>query len=242
MVELNRYHIKDLLCSLLDEVRIAYLKILDSANDSFCLSCHIMEDYRKSLRMDDRSFIPAILFKTTFEPSGRSRPNERELCITEVKDLKIEGILVPIDFSSCSLQALDYALAMVDPSGEVYLLHVIEGEFIERLSAEGFCDAEPAIDKLRMKAGAQLQKIAEDHSASGIRIESMVVIGKPYAEILRIAADLKFGLIAMGIRGRHQGGIEEILFGSTAEKVLCATRIPVICMPLAKARSSPDAT
>jgi nucleotide-binding universal stress UspA family protein len=35
----------------------------------------------------------------------------------------------------------------------------------------------------------------------------------------------------MGIRGRHQGGIEEILFGSTAEKVLRAARIPVVCVP-----------
>ena len=37
----------------------------------------------------------------------------------------------------------------------------------------------------------------------------MVVVGKPFAEILRIAADLHFSLIVMGIRGRHQGGIEE---------------------------------
>jgi hypothetical protein len=35
--------------------------------------------------------------------------------------MKIEDILVPIDFSPGSLRALDYALAMVDPGGEVYL-------------------------------------------------------------------------------------------------------------------------
>ena len=54
---------------------------------------------------------------------------------------------------------------------------------------------------------------------------------RPFAEILRIAADLHFSLIVMGIRGRRQGGIEEILFGSTAEKVLRAARIPVVCVP-----------
>ncbi len=59
----------------------------------------------------------------------------------------------------------------------------------------------------------------------------MVVVGKPFSEILRIAADLDFSLIVMGIRGQHQGGIEEILFGSTAEKVLRAARIPVVCVP-----------
>ncbi|MCI0663757.1 MAG: universal stress protein [Acidobacteria bacterium] len=156
--------------------------------------------------------------------------------------MKITDILVPIDFSTGSLQALDYALALVDPTGEVYLLHVIDLDFVERLSAEGFGDTEPAMERLREKAEAQLQKIAQDHSKSGIRIESMVVVGKPFTEILRIASDLKFSLIVMGIRGRHQGGIEEILFGSTAEKVLRAARIPVMCVPPAKAQSNQDAT
>lgn len=145
--------------------------------------------------------------------------------------MKIEDILVPIDFSPGSLRALDYALALVDPGGEVYLLHVIDGEFLARVSDEGFCDAETARTQMQRKAEEQLQKIAQECSLVNIRLESMVVVGKPFAEILRIAADLHFSLIVMGIRGRHQGGIEEILFGSTAEKVLRAARIPVVCVP-----------
>ena len=145
--------------------------------------------------------------------------------------MKIEDILVPIDFSPGSLQALDYALAMVDPGGEVYLLHVIDAEFLARVSDEGFCDAETARAQLQRKTEEQLQMIARKYSLLNVRIESMVVAGKPFAEILRIAADLHFSLIVMGIRGRHQGGIEEILFGSTAEKVLRAARIPVVCVP-----------
>jgi nucleotide-binding universal stress UspA family protein len=76
-----------------------------------------------------------------------------------------------------------------------------------------------------------LQQIARKFSLVNVRLESMVVVGKPFAEILRIAVDLHFSLIVMGIRGRHQGGIEEILFGSTAVKVLRAARIPVVCAP-----------
>jgi len=38
----------------------------------------------------------------------------------EGRIMKIEDILVPLDFSPGSLLALDYALAMVDPGGEVY--------------------------------------------------------------------------------------------------------------------------
>ena len=145
--------------------------------------------------------------------------------------MKIEDILVPIDFSPGSLRALDYALALVDPDGEVYLMHVIDADFLARVSEEGFCDAETARTQLQQKADEQLRQIAQKFSSLSVRLESMVVAGKPFAEILRIAADLHFSLIVMGIRGRRQGGIEEILFGSTAEKVLRAARIPVVCVP-----------
>ena len=50
--------------------------------------------------------------------------------------MKIEDILVPIDFSPGSLLALDYALAMVDPGGEVYLLHVVDDDFLARKGLE----------------------------------------------------------------------------------------------------------
>jgi|SRR5215510_846925 len=56
---------------------------------------------------------------------------------SEDRIMKIEDILVPIDFSTGSLRALDYALAMVDPGGEVYLPHVIDADFLARVSGEG---------------------------------------------------------------------------------------------------------
>lgn len=145
--------------------------------------------------------------------------------------MKIEDILAPIDFSTGSLRALDYALAMVDPGGEVYLLHVIDAEFLARVSSEGFCDAETARTQMQRRAEERLKEIAQERATSGVRLEPMVVVGKPFAEILRIATDLDFSLIVMGTRGQHQGGIEQILFGSTAEKVLRAARVPVLCVP-----------
>lgn len=145
--------------------------------------------------------------------------------------MKIEDILVPIDFSPGSLRALDYALKLINPGGEVYLLHVIDEDFIARVNEEGFCEIESAKKQMQQKAEEQLGKIIDRNSTENIRLESMAAFGKPFAEILRIATDLDFSLIVMGICGQHQGGIEEILFGSTAEKVLRATTIPVMCVP-----------
>jgi nucleotide-binding universal stress UspA family protein len=146
--------------------------------------------------------------------------------------MKTDGLLIPVDFSTGSLDALDFALAIIEPEGELYLLHVVDIDFVERLSEEGFGTVEQATAQLRQRAEARLQEIVQARlTPTGPRLESMVVIGKPFAEILRIASDLDFGMIVLGIQGRHQGDIESLLFGSTAEKVLRAARIPVLCVP-----------
>jgi universal stress protein A len=145
--------------------------------------------------------------------------------------MKIDDILVPVDFSRCSLRALDFAVSLVEKSGEVSLLHVIDADFVSRVSDEGFTDRESATNQLRQNAEERLQDLVKKGADSGLRMTSMVVIGKPFAEILRVAADLDFKIIVIGIRGRRERNIEELLFGSTAEKVLRATRIPAICVP-----------
>jgi nucleotide-binding universal stress UspA family protein len=145
--------------------------------------------------------------------------------------MNIDDILVPVDFSPCSLRALDFAMSLVQKSGEISLLHVIDADFVSRVSDAGFSDRESATNQLREKAEDRLQDIVAKGADSGLRMTSLVVIGNPFAEILRIAADLQFKIIVLGIRGQRERNIEELLFGSTAEKVLRGTRIPVICVP-----------
>ena len=51
--------------------------------------------------------------------------------------MRIEEVLVPIDFSQHSLRALEFALSTTSPEGEICLLHVLEAEFLERAALEG---------------------------------------------------------------------------------------------------------
>jgi nucleotide-binding universal stress UspA family protein len=61
-------------------------------------------------------------------------------------------------------------------------------------------------------------------------------VGIPFQEIAVIARDLAVDLIVMGGYGRSgRGPIEEIFFGSTAEKAVRLLPCPVLCVPLAKA-------
>ncbi|HKZ02283.1 MAG TPA: universal stress protein, partial [Pyrinomonadaceae bacterium] len=70
----------------------------------------------------------------------------------------------------------------------------------------------------------------EGLNKESVTIERMTVIGIPFAEILKIARDLDLPMIVMGVRGRSTSP-EELLFGSTAEKVLRGSRVPVLCVP-----------
>lgn len=145
--------------------------------------------------------------------------------------MKIEDILVPVDFSPTSLRAITFAASLAGSEGEVCLLHVIDSDFVARLSDEGFGGAETAIERLRKRADERLEEIVKAIEPGKVQLESMVVVGKPFAEILRVAADLDFQAVVMGTRGLGGENLEELLFGSTAEKVLRGTRIPVICIP-----------
>jgi nucleotide-binding universal stress UspA family protein len=113
------------------------------------------------------------------------------------------------------------------------LLHVVDVGFIEQLAEEGFSTQEAATTKLREKAEARLQEIIAAIPDPKPQIEPMVVVGRPFAEVLRIVGDLDFGIIVLGTRGRRGADLEEILFGSTAEKVIRGARVPVLCVPTA---------
>jgi nucleotide-binding universal stress UspA family protein len=146
--------------------------------------------------------------------------------------MQSKDILVPIDFSSGSLRAVEFAFSLLEPEGELCLLHVIDSDFIARLSEEGFAETEEAIEKLRQHAEERLAEIAKRNPSDKVQVDTMVVVGIPFAEILRVANDLYFEMIVLSIRGRQQGTIEGLLFGSTAEKVIRAARIPITCVPV----------
>ena len=149
--------------------------------------------------------------------------------------MKISDILVPVDFSPNSLQAFDFAKSLIDPDGEILLLHVIDSDFVSRLRDEGFSSEETAVSRLREKAGVRFQEILQDVSKPGPQVDSMVVVGTPFAEILRMSVDLDFQMMVLGMHGKRAEMIERLLFGSTAEKVLRGARLPVICVPYVSA-------
>jgi len=139
-------------------------------------------------------------------------------------------MLVPVDFSPCSVNALRVAIGLAAPEGDVTLLHVIDQEFIDNAVAAGLGSSEDIRNRLKEQAEANFISMLEGIDTAQIDIEKMTVVGLPFVEILKIARDLDLPMIIMGVRGRSTPP-EEILFGSTAEKVLRGSRVPVLCVP-----------
>jgi len=144
--------------------------------------------------------------------------------------LKSPEILVPIDFSPCSVNALRVAIAMAAPEGDLTLLHVIDERFVNDAAAVGLGTAEDIRGRLREQGEANFTTALEGLETGSVNVERMIVTGAPFVEILKIARDLDLPMIVMGVRGRSTPP-EEILFGSTAEKVLRGSRVPVLCVP-----------
>lgn len=145
--------------------------------------------------------------------------------------LKSPDILVPIDFSACSVNALRVALGIAAPDGDLTLLHVIDEEFVDAAVVAGMGSSDDIRTRLKEQAESNFTSMLEGIDTTQVDVEKMIVVGLPFVEILKIARDLDLPMIVMGIRGQSTPA-EEILFGSTAEKVLRGTRVPVLCVPL----------
>lgn len=151
----------------------------------------------------------------------------------EANAIELRDILVPIDFSPISREVVTHALALIEPDAEVTLLHVIDSGFVGRFEADGFGTREEAVAKLRERADQQLEELVDSFSETSIKWDQMIATGKPFAEILRVSKDFDFQMIVIGIRSQHGAkNLEQFLFGSTAEKILRGTTIPVICVPV----------
>lgn len=139
-----------------------------------------------------------------------------------------EAVLVGVDFSACSLRALETALRWRPASTEVTVLHVVDSELARRADAAGVTSYADAVAKMRTAAESELERLVSDKNTDGL--ETMLVEGLPFVEIVKISNDLDCDLIVLGSRG-DSSSLRELLFGNTAEQVLRTALKPVLCVP-----------
>jgi nucleotide-binding universal stress UspA family protein len=177
-----------------------------------------------------------VLLGSTAERVIRGTPCPVLAVRTEEADKEDEGvlsrpmtmarILVPIDFSDCSLAALEYAAMVAQQAvASLTLLHVLEpvsygldfdlGHFRSR-------------EDVRESWTKRLEELASSHRHLNVPIEYRLRGGFPVDSILDSAQTLPCDLIVMGTHGRR--GISHTISGSVAEAVLRIARCPVIAV------------
>lgn len=143
-----------------------------------------------------------------------------------------QKILLATDFSDCSEEACAYALTLARKfDAALQILHVIN----EPVDLRGFYVPHISFEQLEKEiadgAATMLETFCKENLAGFSNYTTSVVTGVPFEEINRIAQEQDASLIVIGTHGRS--GLDHLIFGSTAERVVRSAPCPVLTIRLA---------
>ncbi len=144
-------------------------------------------------------------------------------------------ILVPVDFSEDSRQALASAAELAGRYGaRVDVVHVFSSPAVVGDVVSPAFGGARLSDYMRGEAEAQLRRFIADISGLESLVgEVRVLAGDASDRILKVAEESDPDLIVMGTRGRT--GLKHVLLGSVAERVLRHAHRPVLVVPAPRA-------
>ncbi len=140
--------------------------------------------------------------------------------------MKIDKILVPVDFSTHCEAALELAKEYAQKfDSEIHLVHVF---------ADAVALAPPYGPPMPADFGMQIERAAvqhfdewrKEHCPAGIKVTSHVRRGNAASHIVELAAECDIDLIIMGTRGLT--GLRHVVMGSVAERTVRNAPCPVM--------------
>lgn len=141
--------------------------------------------------------------------------------------ISIQRILVPIDFSEHSKQALLYAVPFAEQfKASIDLLYVVEPTIYPADFSFGQIGFPNVEDELQKRGEKELENLIHTHIKRRVPTRKAIRIGKPFYEINQYAKEEEIDLIIIATHGHT--GVELVLFGSTAEKVVRKAPCPVL--------------
>ncbi len=136
-------------------------------------------------------------------------------------------ILVPIDFSEHSKEALAYAVSVAAKfSSELTLVYVVEPAVYPADLGFGQVTLPNSEKELKTRGEKGLKDIGAAAIGKRARWSAVVRVGKPYLEIIQEANAIHADLIVIATHGHT--GVEHLLFGSTTERVAKKAPCPVL--------------
>ncbi len=156
--------------------------------------------------------------------SGTS-PSARAGEPAKIGSLRVNTILVPVDFSPGALHSLNFAVALARRLGaSIVLVHVMDSLYVS-----GRLDS-TRLRLLRTEAHEKTKRLLAELAKRRVRphvpVRRYLQKGTAYAKIVEMAARTSADLIVMGSEGRS--GMKRFLVGSVAERVIRHAHCPVL--------------
>jgi nucleotide-binding universal stress UspA family protein len=141
-----------------------------------------------------------------------------------VKDIR--AILLTTDLSDTSRKAIAPAVALARKFGaKIIMVYVVElmPPYVVEATAIDVGDLER---RQQAMADDELARFAAKTVDSDVEVETVVALGVPYMEIVKLAEQRRIDLIAIATHGR--GFLSHLVLGSTTERVLRHAPCPVL--------------
>jgi nucleotide-binding universal stress UspA family protein len=148
--------------------------------------------------------------------------------------LRIDKILVPVDFSDCSREGLQYAIEFARSfAAKMTVLHVVDLGYskpkdtsrMEHL--KGFAGA--SVKKVLKEVRLEMRKFLRSVAFGRTKANSEITIGPPVEQISDFALANDFDLIITSTHGLT--GFKHVLIGSIAEHLVRQSRVPILVVP-----------
>lgn len=143
--------------------------------------------------------------------------------MTDAQPFRVERILVPIDFSDNSRNALAYAKSMAERfEAEIRLLYVVPTTVVPLEAYE----LTPDYGTLVKWGEQNLAELCKGSFTPDARVSWEVRSGEPHAEIVDAAQVNECDLVVMSTHGH--AGLRHLMLGSTTERVVRTCPVPVL--------------
>ena len=147
-------------------------------------------------------------------------------------EVRLNRVLLATNFRPSSTAATQIATQLASETGaELHAVYAI-GDYFEQVSVMFPEGGLTALTNLRSYVQERMAQLARDDGARAI---THIADGRPYAEIVRLAAEKDVDLIVIGtnVHASLFGGTP--VLGSEIERVVRNAPCPVLCVPASKA-------
>jgi len=144
--------------------------------------------------------------------------------------LKLRNILVPIDFSDCSVAAANYAVYLADKfKAKLELLYSIQ-EYVGFAAQNRMSGALSALFEAdQLAAQNEIKEFKRNHIPTGVLCETKILQGYPVDEICAQSRRPEIDLLIISTHGRR--GFQHAMMGSVAEQVARYAECPALIIP-----------